>query len=646
MTNNQTVHSNTADQGISDEAEKGYRDILNLVEKAKSYLKNEIVDGEIRSEECITKIEKIRNQEYPIKIADAKQLLKFLQRHPIYTPQYKTVFKGIWMDLTYSEICENDSLGLNPDTIKYFFPGKKNNTAGICQLMHITIILIHRQGSYLDDFCEMEAGEDSNSKSIETRKSISALANANTFKESITIYMDEINKQNLGINNSVVREKWNQAFKERCENINVLGMSKSERYQRIGGNISEFWQEICLKDETSENDCKSISEFIQSVNSDHQSKKIIVYGDQGLGKTSLLKLLAIKCSEGIFLNNCIPFFLSMPRIYGKFEKEFHETESADLHGCIANWIIGKSDITLTELEALVSEGKVLFLLDRIDFNHKVFQAVKEFIIKFENNNFVLTSNFQINDLNDFKTFEIRGFEGIDESKVSFVENWFQNHIANNGDEKNKEYLKQIVTSDSIYSNFANSPLLLQFLCLASLKNNLAYKIKSDKLLLYQDALFSLIREKDRDSGFDPDDKFYEKLKPFERVDLISYIAFEVFDRHRVFIGIEELGKFAQDYYFYYQHNQIDLFQAKAVIRSIEIQDGLLVNRLEKYAFSHITIQEFFVSWYISQNLDKWEDWTNSHIDDRRWQKIFDQAEEILETNLKYFKNLRATNQSS
>jgi hypothetical protein len=610
---------------LSDEERKEIEKVINSPEACEAFTYiNSLVDKALKKLEPIKK-RGIEEEELYDKLSDYKT----------FTLKQNRLIRGIWMGYRYDEIeqafyhcpsyCSSSSL-------QDYFTGK-GNKIGVALLMNKVIAILS------NDCLE----ESINSKKLDKDKFRTTIEEFKSKEEERergkTFESQDNNIENCDLDS--IRDKWNRAFKGRCQNINILGISRDERTK---GNIDHLWQKICLKCESEIlNICKddvSIGGLMHTSTSEQKSKKIIVHGDQGLGKTSLLKLLAIKCSEEKLLKDCIPFFVSMPRIYDRFGKQIHEIDSDDLYECIAKWITDKSNITLAELEALVSEGRVLFLLDRIDFNDEIFRVVREFVIQFENNNFVLTSNRQIDNLNGFKSFEIKGFEGINESKSAFVENWFQNHNTSNGDEKNKEYLQQIVTSDSIYSNLANSPLLLQFLCLASLKNNLAYKIESNKLSLYQDALFSLIKEKDRDSGFDPEDKFYEKLKPFERVDLISYIAFEMFYGHHVFIGIEELGKFAQEYYFRYQHNQIDLFQAEAVIRSIEIQDGLLVNRLEKYAFSHITIQEFFASWYISQNPSKWEGWTTLHIDDRRWQKIFDQAEQILEINLNRLKKLR------
>ena len=462
---------------------------------------------------------------------------------------------------------------------------------------------------------------------------------------------------------SIVRRKWKHVVTERCEKLNILGISYIQRQE----NINNLWQAISLKSTTEtlmiDSSVKSMKKFIETISQEKiEGKKVIIYGNQGLGKTSLLKFLAMKCidDETDFLKDCVPIFLSLPRIY-----EYYQLDSNDLFESIQDWIRSKSNITLTELEDTLNSGKVLFLFDRIDYNSRIFNAVTKFVDKYKKNNFILTTNQQVNDSQiefpNFQIFEIMGFKENHESRRSFVKKWFQNHTLEQEKADSLIELIENYNNDSPLVD-ANSPLFLQFLCLAFFKNPYEW-VSSDEetnvsdeepnlnlLLLYQDALFALIEHVEVDEIdnpiFDPQDKIYSGLNKYERIELLSYIAFQMVKDEKVYAKINELSTYICKY-FHTKNFQMTMFEiekkGEAIIRSIEMQDGLLVNKMwDDYTFCHTTIREFFASYYISQNLSQWADLMNDGNKDK-WGKLFGEAEKILEVNLKRFKKLRATN---
>ena len=463
---------------------------------------------------------------------------------------------------------------------------------------------------------------------------------------------------------AIVRRKWEHIVKERCGQLNILGTS-----HRQEKNINDLWQTISLNNKSNSqllmigSSKESMEEFITTISQGKtEGEKVIIYGKQGLGKTSLLKLLAMKCidDETDFLKDCVPIFLSLPRIY-----EYYQLDSNNLFESVQDWIRSRSEITLTELEEALNSGKVLFLFDRIDYNSRIFNAVTQFVDKYKKNNFILTTNQEVNDFQvefpNFQIFEIMGFKGNHESRRSFVKKWFQTHTL--GQEKADSLIELIENhkNDSPLVD-ANSPLFLQFLCLAFFKNPYEW-VSSDEetnvsdketnlnlLLLYQDALFALIEHVEVDEIdnpiFDPQDKIYSGLNKYERIELLSYIAFQMVKDEKVYAKINELSTYICKY-FHTKNFQMTMFEiekkGEAIIRSIEMQDGLLVNKMwDDYTFCHTTIREFCASYYISQNLSQWADLMNDGNKDK-WGKLFGEAEKILEVNLKRFKKLRTTN---
>lgn len=69
-----------------------------------------------------------------------------------------------------------------------------------------------------------------------------------------------------------------------------------------------------------------------------------------------------------------------------------------------------------------------------------------------------------------------------------------------------------------------------------------------------------------------------------------------------------------------EKKQID---GKSVLRAVEEQHGILVNRHEDiYSFSHLTLQEFFTAKHIIDNNLNLNDLVTKHLCDERWREVF------------------------
>jgi hypothetical protein len=673
----------------NEEVENYFSNICDLVDESLELLRPENLTEHTKSR--IKRILQKDNYKIELSVENSNDLnlmhdiiLCELEKHSklLLTEDYKRLTMGCLVNKTYKDI--GTAYGLVPETISEYFIGRRSTDKrsagllGIAGLIDIVCILL--SPSNLEKPLEFIDGNDN----VDLKP---------IFKGFIDKFQKQRGKPVLKENNyaiepkrselEAVREKWIPVVKKRCEKLNVLGTYFNQREQK---DIFGLWQTISLSDNNSDGgeffkidtDDESMQKFIERMSQkDKLSSKVLVYGNQGLGKTSLLKFFAMKCVNGTFMGDYVPIFLSMPRVY---EKSHFHLDSNNLLEYMESWIKSKSEVTSEELKNVLDQGKVLFLLDGIDFNLHILQKTAEFIREFTSNSFILTSNQPISNLeskstldlltnlvneHDFKVFEMMGFKVNPESKQSFVRDWFKNHSIRknendieflNEEEKlslSDSLIKRInsSTSDSPLDNFSSSPLLLQFLCLASLNKNVHNNAETNLLILYQDALFTLITdvevdEVSKEGIFDPKDDIYRELNLFKRVELLSYIGFKMFKDNHIYAPISKLGEYICGY-FQEQNIQTTILEIEkkdeAIIRSIEMQDGLLVNRMwGEYSFSHPTIQEFFASYYISQNPNKWEEvWQDSSHNDKRWEKIFNQAEQILEINLNRFKKLRS-----
>ncbi len=90
-----------------------------------------------------------------------------------------------------------------------------------------------------------------------------------------------------------------------------------------------------------------------------QNAHIVVTGRLGTGKTTFLKHLALDCAAGQFRSNCVPIFLPLQQIQSQL------TAVNDVAELIRQQLsLSASD--QPRLDALLSQGRVLLLLDGVD----------------------------------------------------------------------------------------------------------------------------------------------------------------------------------------------------------------------------------------------------------------------------------------
>jgi hypothetical protein len=570
-----------------------------------------------------------------------KKLPKDLPKH--LSPAQRKAFECCWNNITYADAG-------NPKSKNYSTYSESTlKTCNLPELIHDIFTCLGKE-----DLLKKHCAENR----IVRKERIKSLIEEYWVETGKDVLYDIINK---------TREKWNPLVIARCEKLNVLGLSTHNRDKR---NIDELWKPISLSlNDSNENIVEEASNFLSKILNEESScmkdedRKILIYGGQGFGKTSLLKLLAKKCCDEKFQSDCVPLFLSMRRIYEDNQSNYAFNSVADLFEFIEKFF-QKRLIEPDNIKKIFEEGKVLLLLDGIDFNRQVLNTVTEFTDKYKNNVFILTSRRPIEELaSNFKTYEIKGFD--EESRDKFINMWFhkkEKTVIGN------DLIQLIKKSDpkSFISNFSKSPLFLQFVCLSCeyYKNediNFS-ELEFNDILIYKKALFALILDEDGDPeyNFDREDKIYKEFNVFERINLLSYLAFRSLqDGQGYYIYTESLVQYIREYLSKLNKPEVDMLNfkslAESAIRSIEIQDGLLINRLwNQYAFSHTTIHDFFASWYISQNLHQWENWKKlksySKIDKKEenivsWKRIFEQTKQILSVNLEEFdhhflKNIR------
>lgn len=346
---------------------------------------------------------------------------------------------------------------------------------------------------------------------------------------------------------------------------------------------------------------------------------LMVLGGPGTGKSTFLRKIGLETlnnryQEG-YEHNCIPIFIEL--------KKFSFTE-VDLESAIIEEfkICGFSKPQHFLEKALV-QGNLLLLLDGLDEvpmeqMSEAISKIQDFANRFHQNRFIITCRpaaYRYN-LRNFTDVVIAEFD--DHQIRQFIEKWFYNQP-----QQGRKCWEQLNTdSNTAAKELTRTPLLLTMLCLVFQREG---QFPKHRATLYEKSLWVLLEEWDAEKDV-PREGIYKGLATKRKEIILSKIAFDAFQRDELFITrrtltlqIEELlSEMLPD---------VALIDGKKVLKSIELQHGLLVERVESvYSFSHLTIQEFLAAQYIfaqSKNDDfLLQDLIERYLTDDRWQEIF------------------------
>ncbi|MBW4496415.1 MAG: NACHT domain-containing NTPase [Oscillatoria princeps RMCB-10] len=347
--------------------------------------------------------------------------------------------------------------------------------------------------------------------------------------------------------------------------------------------------------------------------------KLMVWGKPGSGKTTFLKYLAIQCSEGEFESDLVPIFVTL-----------EDFAAADGQIGLQTYIQQQYNrVKETEVTELLKNGKVLVLLDGLDQvtearSQRVLQQIKEFSDKFRDSKFVITCRIAAQDyrFEGFGDVEVADFdkEQIDQ----FAHKWF-NPDTNKAD----RFVRQLNEPENEpVKELATNPLLLTLLCLVFEESDSFPLRRSD---LYEKGIDLLLKKWNVRRSLERE-HVYQQLSLQQKEDLLSQIASTTFELGNYFFRQQDLKWYITDWIGELPEAQTDpqllTLDSEAVLKSIEAQHGLLVERANRiYSFSHLTFQEYFTARKIVtcsapeefelafQNL-------LSHITDRHWREVF------------------------
>jgi predicted NACHT family NTPase len=352
-----------------------------------------------------------------------------------------------------------------------------------------------------------------------------------------------------------------------------------------------------------------------------QYSNLMILGKPGAGKTTFLKHIAIQCISGNFQPHLVPIFITFKNFAGSKDcSTLIEYINQKFNAC------NILDNSITE--KLLSQGRALVLLDGLDEvmevdEARVLKELNNIYTRFSANNLIVTCRIAAKQytLKNFTEVEVADFN--DEQIISFAHKWFSTRDTIPGE----NFIDKLKNNFSI-KELATNPLLLTLLCLTFEESA---DFPANRLELYKEGINLLLKKWDAVRNIERD-RIYKKLSVQYKQNLLSKIALSTFERGDYFFKQQELEQYIIDYIINLHDASTEFevlyLDANAVLRSIEAQHGLLVERARGiYSFSHLTFHEYFTAQEIVTNCDPQTleialRQLVSRLAEKRWREVF------------------------
>ena len=415
-----------------------------------------------------------------------------------------------------------------------------------------------------------------------------------------------------------VRSHFNKTIQDQCANLCTFNLFSPPMLRNLsrmfvqtklneaqGFGSGEFSQERQLWDEVV-----------------LRHSKLMVLGKPGAGKTTLLQYIALNCDEIECQPKLVPIFISLQTLADNAKRP----DEIDILGYIQKKYCC-SNVSQQEFESLLSQGRLLFLLDGLD---EVIDEQKISIVKsqinhlvdvYSNNRFIVSCRKEFQAYQSKKFAHFRSYLVADFDKTQrddFIKQWFDEVAVIAQPERSakaNDLIKKLdLPKNQRIRELTDTPLLLHLICLIFQARG---DLPSKRVELYREAIDLLLEKWNQFN-----DRLHRDVDVVELKKVLRCIAAITFETGK---SSFETGKSS------FEKAEIALLIANCpqTLSTTEVLSGLIVKKgSTQYAFSHQTFQEYLTA----------EEFVNYkqplsqliiHITEPRWREVFLLVAEML-----------------
>ena len=310
------------------------------------------------------------------------------------------------------------------------------------------------------------------------------------------------------------------------------------------------------------------------------SKKSLIYGKAGVGKTTLCKYIAYKWAKG--------------ELYNKFEYVVYiplrKWDSTQLKEVIRSHYYSQYKEEI-DLDIKENSNKILFLFDgydelKSDKRDGLHKAIRDNKLT----NYIITTRpygYQKSDFRVDEYFETIGFSN--ENVNDYIDNFFVE------DSEKSKSLQDFISNNNRIVEISKTPLILEILCILWIKRDDNHTPFTTTSNLYKEIINLILKEHHERNR--KDENIYEPKKREKIEDYLGQIAFK---------GIEK-QLFHFNYNFFKEIGIIDGEKEESILKNSVLNSGFLLSDRSdnilldnKFEFIHLTFQEYFSALYVSK----------------------------------------------
>ncbi|NEO14543.1 MULTISPECIES: HEAT repeat domain-containing protein [unclassified Moorena] len=383
----------------------------------------------------------------------------------------------------------------------------------------------------------------------------------------------------------------------------------------------------------------------QQLLSQSQSRRVVILGAPGSGKTTLMSYFAVMLAESkaevLGLDgdtDWLPILIRMRDFGINLDKNL-----IDYARGFAENTMSVQRLPVGFFEHWLSDGRALILLDGLDEvaeeakRNDVVRRIENFLGQFDRNRAIITSRPAGYRRDFFRTEEFPHYqiEPFDDSKISaFIDNWYNSRFQDQAEaERRKESLRKALDDNDRIKLLARNPLLLTIIALI---HRYQAVLPKERYKLYDKAVETLLTSWDANKELSSD-KWLTYLSLDDLRRLMEWLAYWIHTQGNAedkdsgtLIDQDDLIKQLAEQIKTLK--QVDLYkakqEAKRFVELIRKRTGLLNEQGQDcYGFVHKTFQEYLCAQEINYQAENEYDFgivlnhIREHLHDSHWREV-------------------------